>query len=230
MSEALDQHRRHGRATESSEGAFLTDSGILVLEKMRWRTPSEVVSDAARRLGLPEDRFDLDAAGEQGASHGRRVITAEDDALTIPWATHGCAAGEVNRSAFLNSPWAAKGISLEMRRAAEKLFPGRDIAPFPGTAAFVEAAWRASRAGLTTFVLLPQALESAWQKSAVRRADEVWIAGRLRFLDVSGEQGCNPPGGHLALVFRPHVPPAGWPGGPRVDWSWSPGTTSRRSR
>lgn len=151
------------------------------------------------------------------------------------------------RTAFLNPPWAANGLPewitdrhpyglteaesaeylarWEADRAAGRTRKKRapfNWTAFPGTGAFVERAWAMSRLGITSAVLLPQAMDAAWFKPLVILADELRVGRRYRFLDVRGQEGPQPPGGHMLLVFRPHVPEKGWPGGPRVEWDWRP--------
>lgn len=129
--------------------------------------------------------------------------------------------GEI-RSAFINPPWGAAGVTEAGREAIALLAPGQAPRPFPGTEAFLASAWHESRRGITVAVLMPQAFDTTWQRKMIQLADEVRVGPRIRFLDWMGRPGPMPPGGHALLIFRPHVPDAGWPGGPRVDWRWTP--------
>ena len=115
-----------------------------------------------------------------------------------------------------------KKLKDQVREIAAELYPDRTVEPFPGTAAFVDAAIRASRQGLTVAALLPHVFDSQWVRDRLQLAEEVWVVTRIRFEDFTGKPGPQPPGGHCLLVYRPHVPVAGWPGGPRVDWQWIP--------
>lgn len=202
-------HDHQGRATETADGAIM-GPGYAILRKMRWGTPPEVIEAIESRVG----RIDLDAAAEPHTSVGRDCLTAGDDCLGAPWPLHP---GEVG---FINPPWSARGVS----RAAREAYPGVELEPFPGTDAFATRALQEARVSSATVVaLLPHSLDSLWQRHLARRADEVWIARRIAYLDpVTREPATSPPGGTLALVFRGHVPHDGWPGGPRVDLAWDP--------
>jgi phage N-6-adenine-methyltransferase len=229
-------HERHGSATDVP-GVILRGIGRYpITEKMRWRTPPWLY-----RVLDEEFHFDLDACAEDGCHLARRWITHEEDALEVDWRVKfrqrfggdrdDYLSGEVQvvelepeghspvRSAFLNPPWAALGLPKWVKEQD----PTLSWSAFPGTGAFVARAWEMSRLGVTSAVLLPQAMDAAWFKPLVKKADEVRIGRRFKFQDCHGVDGPQPPGGHLLLVFRPHVPPAGWPGGPRVDWDWNPG-------
>lgn len=212
-----------GRETERSEGAIIGAGEYVVLGKMRWATQRQTVAKIAEEMGIA--RFDLDAAAEDHTAVADRWFTVAEDCLSREWRaggwrSRGEPAGPV-RHVWLNPPWAAAGISETARKAAEEI--GRkEIAPFPGTAAFVKYAWTQSQNhGLTVACLLPQALDALWQRRMIRLADEIWIGDRAKFIDTAGEIGSQPPGGHLLLIFRPHVPVNGWPGGPRVRWDWT---------
>lgn len=122
---------------------------------------------------------------------------------------------------FINPPWAPAGLTEDGQQAGH-LLGLSSPKPFPGTAAFAQKAHEQSRLGMTVAVLLPQALDTAWQRRLVVLADEVLVGPRVRFADWQSRPGPQPPGGVLVLIFRPHVPVAGWSGGPRVDWSWDP--------
>lgn len=214
---------RDGRETESTDGAFIGAGGYVVFEKMRWRTPEGVVERICDEMGIVG--FDLDAAAEDGASVAPRYYTAEEDCLMQVWTEggwrwRGNIVSKRVQNVFLNPPWGAVGVSEKAREAATVLGKGSP-SPFPGTHRFVSWAWEQSRRGLTVACLLPQALDTKWQRVMARLADEIWIGDRVRFNDCHGNEGPSPPAGHLLMIFRPHVPAAGWPGGPRVRWDWS---------
>lgn len=217
---------RDGRATEITRGSLIGSGEYVIFEKMRWSTPTDVVAKIAAEMQI--SGFDLDAAAEDHTARAPRWYTAAEDMLTRTWTEGGWrqdparVAGLFHvpvRNVWLNPPWGAAGLSKKMHEAAAWL--GRsEIAPFPGTERFVAHAWSQSRLGLTVACLLPQALDTKWQQRMVRLADEIWIGDRCCFIDTSGTVGEAPPGGHCLLIFRPHVPPSGWPGGPRTRWDW----------
>ena len=185
-----------------------------VLDTMRWRTPRNIVENMAARLGI--EKFDLDAAGEVGAKHASRVITAEQNCLTTEWDFPGV------EHVFFNPPWARKGITKAARQATTQTSPLAVTYPFPGTQAFVlRAAEQSRRHKLTVAALLPSSLDH-WMKQCLQLADEVWFGPRIRFLALDGQLGPSPPGPHLVAVYRPHTPLSGHPGGPRVTWDWRP--------
>jgi len=217
MSVIPSGHHRHGSATEDPSGARLSPSGYVVLEKMRWRTPRWLVKSIAKDLGI--DQFDLDAAGEHEAKCAPCVLTMEDDCLTTEWGMASSPLGtRMIQNVFFNPPWGAKGLV----KAARSAFPDNELTAFPGTAAFVERAHQQSRDHGLTVALLVGVTMDAWQRPLAALADEVWFGPRIRFEDVHGNLGPQPPGPHMVLVFRGNVPKKGWPGGPRVRWDWSP--------
>lgn len=215
-------HHRHGTATDAPTGALLAPAGYVVLEKMRWRTPAYVVDDLAERVH-PGRRFDLDAAAEDAAHHADRYITMDEDALTCDWQADWRGPRLTTpdpapiRSAFINPPYAAASTS----KAAREAFPNDGLIAFPGTARFVERSWEWSRTGITVCALLGASMDQ-WLQSWCRRADEVLFGPRLQFLDLQNVPQKSPPSSHIALIFRPHVPTDGWPGGPRVIFGWDP--------
>lgn len=235
MSETTNPHERHGSATDVPGEILRGVGGYPVTEKMRWRTPLWLY----RALDA-EFRFDLDACAEDGCHLARRWITHEEDALVVDWRMKfrqrfggerdDYLSGEPTlveleegehspvRTAFLNPPWAAIGLP----KWVKEQHPTYTWSAFPGTGRFVSRAWEMSRLGVTSAVLLPQAMDAAWFKPLVVLADELRVGRRFRFQDCRGQEGPQPPGGHMLLVFRPHVPEKGWPGGPRVEWDWRP--------
>lgn len=237
---SANPHAHQGSSTISSAGAFLGEDGYLVLEKMRWRTAPAIVASIARDMGLVnfqgQPGFDVDACAEDAWHHAPLYYTAQNSALKAKDWRHGHnfrppthqpdihparpAAAQV-RSVFMNCPWAGPGrpnkLIAEMREAQ----PDLDPKAFPGTARFVNHAWAQSRHGMQVAVLIGSSLDQ-WQREAVRLADEVWFGPRLAFLELDGTPQKQPPGAHMVLIFRPHVPVQGWPGGPRVRWDWDP--------
>ena len=216
MSAIPSGHHRHGSATEDPSGARLSPSGYVVLEKMRWRTPEWLVKSIAKDLGI--DQFDLDAAGEHEAKCALQVLTMEDDCLVAEWNEVPNLLGTTIQNVFFNPPWGAKGLV----KAARVAFPEQKLAAFPGTAAFVKRAHQQSQSHGLTVALLIGVTMDAWQRPLAALADEVWFGPRIRFEDVHGNPGPQPPGPHMVLIFRGNVPENGWPGGPRVRWDWSP--------
>lgn len=287
-----DQHKRHGAATEK-EGEILIGPGkYAITEKMRWRTPPDLVAALQKEFGA----FDLDATAEDGCATAPRWITVEEDALNVDWrltyreksedraACPTCGTvlekvrypgGHLNRDqwesqragdwtcstcppngraaqdtaayfwnkevkflsvvrhhekapqhsplfrvglAFTNPPWGINGVPGWVKDRN----PHMNWNAFPGTGAFLRAAWRQSRNGLTVLCLVGMALDTDWQKPMIQLSDEVRFGKRFQFHDHLGVPGPQPPAGHMLLVFRPHVPPTGWPGGPRADWDWKP--------
>lgn len=227
-----DPLARRGRATETAEGMMFGPGCYAVLEKHRWRTPPEVVESIMRRLGI--DAFDLDACAEDDARWADRWITLAEDCLQISdWRTKYRWVGsggltmdhtEPNteiRHVFVNSPWGPSGISKKVREAVSGWDPGYALQPFPGTARFIRKAHEQSRLGMTVAVIVGVSMDT-WQRELAMLADEVWFGPRVRYLRHDGELGPHPPGPTMCLVYRPHVPDTGWPGGPRVDLNWTP--------
>lgn len=224
---APSPHARHGKATDEEDEVLVGPGGYAVTEKMRWRTPEwlyQVLDE--------EFHFDLDACSEDGCTLAPRWITVELDALTVDWRftyRQRCSGepqtlafrpydGGPVRTAFQNPPWAASYTPKWVREA----YPDVEWESFPGTGAFLQKAWEMSRVGVTSANLLPQAFDAAWAKPLLQRAAEIRVGRRIRFIDVHGNVGPQPPGGHCLIVFRPEVPDDGLPGGPVVDWDWRP--------
>jgi phage N-6-adenine-methyltransferase len=220
----VSQHDRHKTATDEPGELLWGPDGYPITEKMRWRTDPAIFQAIDR-----EFHFDLDACAEDVCALAPRWLTHQEDCLKADWLTtfrEGSPSTLTRvsvedspiRSAFINPPWSARFVPEWVK----KKYPDRKISPFPGTHLFVERAYQMSRRGLTVAALLPQSFDSVWMKPFLVRADEVRVGGRFRFTTTSGEVGAQPPGGHALLVFRPHVPADGWPGGPRVNWQWEP--------
>ncbi len=210
-------HHRHGYATEDTGAAFLSSSGYAVLAKYRWRTPPEVVAKLSGRFGP----FDLDACAGAENAVAERYIDAELDCLSgAPWNEVYRGPRAEIRSVFMNSPWATSGVS----KVAREAFPGHELAPFPGTAAFAEEAWRQSQEyGLSCVCLCPNATDTKWQQGLIQRASMVLVNRRFPFLDHRGIRQASPPGGTVTLLFEGCTPCAGWRDGPEVVWGWTPG-------
>lgn len=225
MSKKPNPHDRHGSATETSGEIIVARGGYAITEKMRWRTPPWLYAVLDAEFG-----FDLDACSEDVCALAPRWITAEEDALEVDWrfTFRQRIGGEIQlvqiddhspvKAAFINPPWAASHTPAWVKEE----HPGVAWAAFPGTEAFVRKAYQMSRAGVVTACLIPQAFDAKWFKPLVKLADEVRVGSRFRFSDHRGRLGPQPPGGHCLLVYRPHAPAQGWPGGPRVDWDWDP--------
>ena len=222
-----DPHVRHGPATDEIGELFQGPGGYPITEKMRWRTPSWLY----QRLD-EEFAFDLDACAEDSCALARRWLTHQEDSLVVDWrfTFRQKLGGEVQlveldpeepspiRTAFQNPPWSARYVP----RGVREKFPDQDWKPFPGTDAFLRRAWEMSRLGVTVATLIPQAFDAEWFKPLVVLADEVRVGRRFRFHRADGSLGPQPPGGHALVIYRPHVPQDGWPGGPRTDWDWNP--------
>lgn len=227
-------HAHQGVGTASGDRAFLGADGYLVLEKMRWRTPRSIVASIAEDMALTNFQghrgFDVDACAEEGWHHAPLYFTAENSCLAAKdWRYgHSAKIGTTHpipnriRSVFMNCPWAGPGVPRKLvKKLREEGWTSLDPAPFPGTERFASHAWAQSRHGLEVAVLIGASLD-LWQKRAIRLADEVWFGPRVSFLQVDGTPQDQPPGAHMLLIFRPHVPVDGWPGGPRVRWDWDP--------
>ena len=231
-------HQRHGSATVALPGAFISAGGYVILEKYRWRTPPDVF-----KVLNDEFDFDLDAATEDACALCPRWFTAAEDCLTANWhfgwryhddqgvvrnyepgILRVNSAGLITkgvkiRTAFINPPYGSKGLPKKVREA----FPDQPLEAFPGTAAFVRRGWEMSRKGITVVCLIAQALDTEWLRKLIMLADEVRIGPRIRFIDVKGQVGTQPSGGHMLVIFRPNVPDDGWENGPRrVVWDWDP--------
>lgn len=223
----MNRHERHGGATDLPGEVLRAPSGYPITEKMRWRTPGYLY-----RTLDQEFHFDLDATAEDCRCLAKRWLTHEEDALTVDWrfTFRQRIGGEVSRielepdepspirAAFTNPPWSARQVPDWVR----KQHPDLSWVAFPGTDRFLRRGWEMSRVGVTVAALIPQAFDAEWFKPLVVLADEVRVGRRFRFLTHLGKEGPQPPGGHALIVYRPHVPEAGWPGGPRVTWDWNP--------
>jgi len=224
-----NNHQRHGHATAKDEGGEVLRSptGYAVTEKMRWRT-----TPALYRLLDREFNFDIDVCSEDACALAPRWITIEEDALSCDWQRvfrtrvgDEILIEELDpqyaspvKTGFMNSPWAPPSTP----EWVVKRDPDLTWTKFPGTAAFVRRAFQHSLKGMTMTCLIPNAVDAAWFKRLVKYADEVRFGPRFKFTNVHGEVGEQPPGGHLLLVYRPHVSKmGGYPGGPRVVWDWA---------
>ena len=86
---------------------------------------------------------------------------------------------------------------------------------------WMDMAWRWSQLGSTVVLLVMACTDTAWWHDYAAKADEIrLIRGRIRFLrGDSGKPAAAAPKGSARVVFRPHGPEDGWPGGPRyVHW------------
>lgn len=179
---------------KTNETRALTATG-----KDDWLTPRPVLDSLDEEFG-----FDLDAAASDGneAFPGGPYLTAEDDALSVPWMDYLGSEASAGPVAWLNSPYS---------RAA-----GRGH----GIKAWHEKAWEESRNGLTVVVLCPPHPGRGWFTRWARLADEIRVyTKRISFIDPATMQPVKGNTQDSCLViYRPHVPETGWPGGPR--WSW----------
>lgn len=94
---------------------------------------------------------------------------------------------------------------------------GRDVGRW------LDCAWQWSQRGSVVACLVMACTDVAWWHDTVNKADEVrLLRGRVRLLrGDSGEPAAAAPKGSALVVFRPHVPAEGWPGGPRFR-NWKP--------
>ena len=130
--------------------------------------------------------FGLDAAATDENKLCESYLSPLEDALDISWYAPG--------AVFCNPPY------------------GRHVGKW------VEKAWQESRKRDEPIVLLVMACtDTAWWHDHAWKADEIrLLRGRVHFLKPDGSKAAAAPKGSAILVFRRHVPPGGWPGGPRV--------------
>jgi DNA N-6-adenine-methyltransferase Dam len=89
-------------------------------------------------------------------------------------------------SLFLEPPNSAKTIELQLRQAY-------DLA----------------RTGKTVVAFLPCSTDQRWwHKCAMLASEIIWIEGRVRLVDQSGQLGSSPVGPSVILVYRPGETPA----------------------
>ena len=189
---------------QTNEIRALTATG-----KDGWRTP-RVVLDALDA----EFTFQLDAAATAGheafpkRAHFGPGSPLAEDALDpeLDWSdalAHELRGwDETSRAVWLNPPYSK--------------IAGRGR----GVWAWHERAWEETRRGLTTVILCPPKPDVGWFHHWAVRADEIRVyRQRIAFIDPETDQPVrgNTQGSCL-VIYRPHVPAAGWPGGPR--WSW----------
>ena len=76
----MNQHDRHGSATDHPGEVLRSRGGYPITEKMRWRTAPWLF-----RALDDEFHFDLDACAEDGCALAPRWLTHEEDALVVDW-------------------------------------------------------------------------------------------------------------------------------------------------
>jgi phage N-6-adenine-methyltransferase len=137
-----------------------------------------------------EFSFELDAAATEENKLCQNYLSPLEDALGRSWDAPG--------AVFCNPPY------------------GRDVGKW------VEKAWQESRKRKEPIVLLVMACtDTVWWHDHAWKADEIrLLRGRVHFLKADGGKAAAAPKGSAILVFRGHVPPDGWPGGPRIV-SWT---------
>ena len=152
-----------------------------------WRTPPKLFE----KLNL-EFNFKLDAAA---TSESRlcteymgpdHEINAWKDALSTRWTSNG--------SVFCNPPY------------------GRNVGKW------VEKCWQQCfQTRRTVVVLVMACTDTTWWHDYAWKADEIrLLRGRVSFLKSDGSKAAAAPKGSAIIIFRPHAPVDGWPGGPRV--------------
>jgi hypothetical protein len=180
-----------GHKTSRLGRYLVAEEGYVVLESMRWRTPPALIDAWCKHLGIRE--FDLDACADAESTVARRWFSAAVSCLTHGWGSA--------RYAWMNPPFGGPGKPKKKLREAG-LDPD-EFSAFPGVDAFVDRAiHQVVTHQLTAVVHVPAILEartSPW----VRAADELVILGRVRHLDLDGDEQRSPPGPHMGLVFRP---------------------------
>jgi phage N-6-adenine-methyltransferase len=85
---------------------------------------------------------------------------------------------------------------------------------------WVKHGWQQAQQGATVVMLVMACTDTAWWHDFAWLADEIrLVRGRVRFDRADGTPAAAAPKGSAILIFRSHVPPNGWAGGPRVR-SW----------
>ena len=185
----------------------MSSPAILSTGKDTWRTPPELLHALDAEFGFA---VDLAASDDAVAFPGRLHVPPEagpQGSLGVNWSAW-CARTDRWRQwprlvGFLNPPYSTKGGL------------GR------GLLAWHEKAWEESRNGWTTVLLCPPRPGVTWFWRYALRADEVrYFAQRLEFVDpdpATKKRRGNTQASCL-VIYRPHVPLAGWVGGPRQSW------------
>jgi phage N-6-adenine-methyltransferase len=177
---------------KTNETRALTATG-----KDDWLTPPAVLEALNA-----EFRFSLDAAASGPGPLGLRWLGPggeAPDALECSWANHA----DVGGSVWLNPPYS---------RAAGR---GHGIKTWHR-----EANLQSLAHSLEVVVLCPPHPARGWFQKYAIHADEVRVfKSRIAFID---PETLTPVKGNTQdsclVIYRPHVPVAGWAGGPR--WSW----------
>ena len=178
--------------THAKTTAAITSTG-----KDDWQTPQPVLDDLDT-----EFCFSVDAAASGAPAVGEFHFGPGSSVLLDGLSEWPCMAADVGSVAFLNSPYS---------RAA-----GRG----KGILAWHERAWMESQRGWTVVVLCPPNFARRWGSVYGRRADELRLyRQRLAFIDpATGQPVRGNTQDSCLVIYRPHVPHDGWPGGPRLSW------------
>jgi len=185
---------------KSNTVAAMTSTG-----KDDWKTPPAVLESLHAEFG-----FTLDAAA------------SDRGPLGIDW--FGNVDGEMVADGLDPAVWESKRLqyeALRIQRVAWLNSPySRAAGRGQGIKAWHERAWLESRNGWTVVVLCPPHPGRKWMQEFGVLADEVRVyKRRLAFINpATGEAVRGNTQDSCLVVYRPHVPAAGWPGGPR--WSW----------
>jgi phage N-6-adenine-methyltransferase len=157
-----------------------------------WRTPPELFEQVNADFD-----FQIDAASSDDNRLTPHNFTADDNALELSWTAEASARG-VPPVFWCNPPYSQAGGPL---------------------AAWTDKALEESRRGATVVMLVPADTSANRMHVALRHADEVrFLDARVQFLHpVTGLPVSGNPWPSCLIVFRPHVPPDGWPGGARVS-------------
>jgi phage N-6-adenine-methyltransferase len=155
-----------------------------------WRTPPKLVD----KLNLEFD-FKLDAAATFESKICESYMGPDhgvhtwQDALSTDWISSG--------AIFCNPPY------------------GRNVGKW------MEKCWNQAHYTKQPVVVLVMACtDTAWWHDFAWKADEIrLVRGRVHFLRADGTKAAASPKGSAIIIYRPHVPVDGWPGGPRVV-SW----------
>lgn len=141
-----------------------------------WETPDEIFQPLNNIFD-----FQLDAAGSEANTKCPRVLTEELNALNLNWWAF-CIGAEIKPTIWLNPP-------------------------YKGAGKWVKKAYEESIKGCTVVCLLPPSVDAKWYRDFVLPYAEIfWYAGRIKFVDPTGQKRKGPSKGNLLAIFRPPLP------------------------
>jgi DNA (cytosine-5)-methyltransferase 1 len=157
-----------------------------------WRTPPELYASIDAEFG-----FTVDAAASDDNHLAPSWLTAKDDALQLDWIDYA-AVENVPAIFWCNPPYSQSGGPL---------------------ATWTRKCWEESQEGAVVVMLVPADMSARRMHFAMRHADEVrFYDARVQFIHpATGQRVPGNPWASALIVFRPHVPPEGWPGGARYS-------------